>query len=96
MAMQAIAKPEVRIPLYYDRFLDERERRFVSEIARLEGVVKNGDDRLNDRIDELKEEIDHRFEEAKQDRNQDREEMNRRFEEAKQDRNQDREEMNRR
>ncbi|MEW5767253.1 MAG: hypothetical protein AB1797_06440 [bacterium] len=64
MAKAAVAEAQVEIPPYYDRFLDEREKRFVSEITRLEGVIKNGDDRLNDRINELKEDMIRRFEEV--------------------------------
>jgi len=43
-------EPEVQIPFFYERFQEERDKRFASEIARLEGEIR----RNGQRLDELK------------------------------------------
>lgn len=66
---------EQPVPMYYDRFIG-------SEIQRLEEAIE----RNGQRIDDLREEMERRFTEAKEEREQLRSEMNRRFGEAKEDR----------
>jgi len=63
---------QVQFPPYFDRFLEERDRRLSSELDRLEGAIEhNGAE-----IARLLRETERRFAEA-------REEMERRFAEAK-------------
>jgi len=51
MTQERVAEePEVKIPLFYERFQEERDKRFSSEIARLEGEIR----RNGQRLDELK------------------------------------------
>ncbi|HID62504.1 MAG TPA: hypothetical protein EYP49_07145, partial [Anaerolineae bacterium] len=64
------ATEEVKIPLYYDRFQEERDKRISSELSRLETMVKYNAERIAD----LHAEMNRRFEELEG-------EMNRRFEE---------------
>ena len=47
---RAHEEEEVRVPLYYERFLEERDKRFSSEIARLETTIRHN----GQRIDELR------------------------------------------
>lgn len=58
MPKGAITYKEDIIPPYYDRFLDEREKRFVVEIQRLEDLIKSSNQQINQRIDGLEERID--------------------------------------
>lgn len=58
MPRGAVAYKEDIIPPYYDRFLDEREKRFVVEIQRLEELIKSSNQQINQRIDGLGERID--------------------------------------
>jgi predicted nuclease with TOPRIM domain len=53
MPMASTDVEEVRIPPYYERFQEEREKRFTAEIARLEAAIKHN----GQRIDELREGI---------------------------------------
>jgi len=57
MPKESVAYKEVPPP-YYERFLDEREKRFVVEIQRLEDLIKSGNQHLNQRIDELEKRMD--------------------------------------
>ena len=68
---------EYRIPPYFDRYQEEREKRYQSELHRVEEAV----DRNSDKIDELKEDMDRRFSEV------DRRfgEVDRRFSELRED-----------
>jgi len=50
MVEEQAHEEEVRIPLYYERFLEERDKRFSSEIARLETTIRHN----GQRIDELR------------------------------------------
>ncbi len=80
------ATEEVKIPLYYDRFQEERDKRITSELGRLETMIGHNAERIAD----LHAEMNRRFEEAKADRDRRFEEleaeMDRRFGEAKADR----------
>jgi predicted RNase H-like nuclease (RuvC/YqgF family) len=53
MPMASTEVEEIRIPPYYERFQEEREKRFTAEIARLEAAIKHN----GQRIDELREGI---------------------------------------
>lgn len=66
---------EQPVPMYYDRFIG-------SEIQRLEEAIERNGQRIGD----LREEMDRRFSEAKEEREQLRVEMSRRLGEAKEDR----------
>ena len=44
---------EVRIPLYYERYQEEREKRFTSELSHLEAEIRHN----RESIDELRYEI---------------------------------------
>jgi len=64
---EAIETPEFRIPPFYERFQEERDKRFSSEIGRLEAEIRhNGESisdlktdiaRLDRKIDEVREEL---------------------------------------
>ena len=73
---------QVRFPPYFDRFLDERDRRVASELERLETAVEHN----GAKITHMRLEMDRRFAEAKEERETLRLEMDRRFAEAKEDR----------
>ena len=82
----------VQFPPYFDRFLDERDRRVASELNRLEAAIEhNGAE-----ISRLLMDMGHRFAEAKGERKTLRAEMERRFAEAKGERKALRAEMERR
>ena len=55
---------QVRFPPYFDRFLDERDRRVASELERLEAAVEHN----GAKITHLLREMDRRFAEAKEER----------------------------
>jgi len=68
-------RSEEIIPPYYDRYLDEREKRFVTEIERMRSDIKLNTQRLDNsigvntqrldtRIDELKDYVIMRFDET--------------------------------
>jgi len=61
MPKEAVAYKEDIIPPYYDRFLDEREKRFVVEIQRLEDLIKNGIQQINQRIDGFERRVEERI-----------------------------------
>ena len=69
---------EYRIPPYFDRYQEEREKRYQSELHRVEEAV----DRNSDKIDELKEGMDRRFGEADRRFGELKEGMDRRFSEV--------------
>jgi len=72
----------VQFPPYFERFLDERDRRVASELNRLEAAIEhNGAE-----ISRLLMEMGRRFAEAKGERKTLRAEMERRFAEAKEER----------
>ncbi len=66
---------QVQFPPYFDRFLDERDRRIASELERLETAVEHN----GAKITHLLREMDRRFTQVQ-------EEMDRRFAEAKEER----------
>jgi len=77
-----VERPAVEIPPYFDRFLEERDRRIASEFSRLEAAIThNGTE-----IARLLREMERRFAEAKEEREALRTEMERRFAEAKEER----------
>jgi len=87
-----VERLEVEIPPYFDRFLEERDRRITSEFSRLEAAIThNGTE-----IARLLREMERRFAEAKEAREALRTEMERRFAEAKEEREALRTEMDRR
>ena len=58
----------LRIAPYFDRFLEERDRRLSSELGRLEAAIRQNTERIDwlaeemdRRISELTEEMDRRF-----------------------------------
>ncbi len=57
-------KQEEIIPPYYDRYLDEREKRFVTEIGNMRSDIRLNTQRLDNRIDDLKEYVILRFDET--------------------------------
>ncbi|MEW6620117.1 MAG: hypothetical protein AB1422_12420 [bacterium] len=58
MPGESVAYKEYTLPPYYDRFIDEREKRFVAEIQRLEDLIKSGNQQINQRIDTLEVRMD--------------------------------------
>jgi predicted RNase H-like nuclease (RuvC/YqgF family) len=50
---ETVETPEFRIPPFYERFQEERDRRFSSEISRLEAEIRHN----GESIDELKGDI---------------------------------------
>ncbi|MBL7065854.1 MAG: hypothetical protein ISS49_16885 [Anaerolineae bacterium] len=66
---------QVQFPPYFDRFLDERDRRVASELERLEAAVEHN----GAKITHMRLEMDRRFAEAKEERETLRLEMDRRF-----------------
>lgn len=102
-----IERLQVQFPPYFDRFLEERDRRIASELEQLEAAVEhNGAEiarvlkEMNRRFAEAKKDRDHRFAEAKKDRDyrfaEAKEERDYRFAEAKGGRETLRAEMERR
>jgi len=70
-----IERLQVEFPPYFDRFLEERDRRVASELERLEAAVeRNGAE-----IARLRLEMDRRFTEAKEERAALRTEMRSQF-----------------
>jgi hypothetical protein len=69
----------VQFPPYFDRFLDERDRRVASELGRLEAAIEHNGAEISRSLMEM----GHRFAEAKGERKTLRAEMERRFAEAK-------------
>ena len=66
---------QVRFPPYFDRFLEERDRRVASELERLEAAVERNSTEIarvlremNGRFIEVHEEMDRRFAEAQEER----------------------------
>jgi len=83
---------QVQFPPYFDRFLEERDRRLSSELERLEAAIEhNGAE-----IARLLKEMNRRFAEAKEDLESLRVEMDRRFAETKESLESLRVEMDRR
>jgi len=72
----------VQFPPYFDRFLDERDRRVASELNRLEAAIEHNGAEISRSLMEM----GHRFAEAKGERKTLRAEMGRRFAEAKEER----------
>jgi len=66
------------LPPYFDRFIEERDRRLIAELGRLETRIQHN----AQRIDELRQEMERRFADVE-----------RRFAEARDDRQAIREEM---
>jgi len=100
---RTVERLQVQFPPYFDRFLEERDRRIASELGRLEAAVEhNGTEiarvlkEMGRRFAEAQEERDRRFAEAKEERETLRMEMDRRFAEAKEEREALRMEMERR
>jgi len=84
---------QVQFPPYFDRFLEERDRRVASELERMEVAIgHNGAEiarvlrEMDRRFAEVREEMERRFAEAKEEREALRTEMDRRFAEAKEER----------
>lgn len=50
---QVREEPEIQVPPFYERFQEERDKRFSSEIARLEAEIRHNGQRL----DELSEDV---------------------------------------
>ena len=90
----------VEIPPYFDRFLEERDRRIASEFSRLEAAIAHNGREIarvlreidrrfaetDEKLEVLRAEMDRRFAEAKEEREALRAEMDRRFAEAKEER----------
>jgi len=77
-----IERLQVQFPPYFDRFLEERDRRVASELERLEAAIEhNGAE-----IARLLREMDRRFAEMKEQLTGLRVEMDRRFAEAQEER----------
>ena len=72
---------EYHIPPYFDRYQEEREKRYQSELHRVEEAV----DRNSERIDDLKEYMDQRFDELRSDMDRRFGEVDRRFDELRSD-----------
>ena len=77
---------QVQFPPYFDRFLEERDRRISSELGRLEAAVEhNGTEiarvlrEMDRRFAEAQEERDRRFAEAREERETLRAEMRSQF-----------------
>ncbi len=99
----AIERLQVQFPPYFDRFLEERDRRLSSELGRLEEAIEHngaGIARLlremEHRFTGVREEMDLRFAGAREEREALRAEMERRFVEAREEREALRTEMERR
>ncbi len=87
-----IERLQVQFPPYFERFLEERDRRLSSELARLEVAIEhNGAE-----VSGLRAGLDRRFVEAREEREALRAEMDRRFVEAREERETLRAEMDRR
>ncbi|RLC83745.1 MAG: hypothetical protein DRI79_13675 [Chloroflexi bacterium] len=72
----------VEFPPYFDRFLEERDRRLSSELERLEEAIE----RNSADIARVLREMERRFAEAREEREGLRAEMERRFAEAREER----------
>jgi len=81
---------ETPLPPYFDRFIEERDRRLSAELGRLEILIQDNTRQIRD----LRAEVDRRFTEAREERIAGfakakeelealREEMNRRFAKAR-------------
>lgn len=86
---------ETPLPPYFDRFIEERDRRLIAELGRLDTRIVHNAQRIDElrqemerRIGELRQEMDRRFTELRQ-------EMDRRFVEAAADRQAMRSEISR-
>lgn len=73
---------QIQFPPYFERFLEERDRRFSSDLAHLRVEIQ----RIREELGVLRAEMDRRFAEAKEERESLRAEMDRRFVEAKEER----------
>lgn len=76
----------IQFPPYFDRFLEERDRRLSSELGRLEAAIRQNTERIDwlaeemdRRISELTEEMDRRFANVDRRFSELAEEMDRRF-----------------
>jgi len=100
MAYEAVPKEAVgeqaveiwgrQLPPYFERFIEERDRRITTEFKRLEAAIdRNAGEiarlirEMERRFAELKEEMERRLAEAKAERKALREEMERRFAELR-------------
>ena len=77
-----IERLQVQFPPYFDRFLEERDRRIASELGQLKGAIEHN----SVEITRLLMEMNRRLAEAKEERESLRTEMNRRLAEAKEER----------
>jgi len=73
---------QIQFPPYFERFLEERDRRFSSDLAHLRVEIQ----RIREELGVLRAEMDRRFAEAKEERESLRAEMDRRFAEAREER----------
>ena len=89
---RAVGRLQVEFPPYFNRFLEERDRRLGSELERLEAAIEHNSTGITRSLMEM----DRRFAEAKEEREALRAEMDRRFTEAKEEREALRAEMDRR
>lgn len=81
-----IERLQVQFPPYFDRFLEERDRRVASELVRLEAAIEhNGTEiarllrEMDRRFTEVRAGMEHRFAEAKKEREVLRAEMHTQF-----------------
>ena len=79
---RAVGRLQVEFPPYFNRFLEERDRRLGSELERLEAAIEHN----SIEITRLLMEMDHRLAEAGKRREMLWAEMGRRFAEAKEER----------
>lgn len=77
---------QVEFPPYFDRFLEERDRRLSSELERLEGAIEHNGAEIarllretERRFAEIRKEMERRFAEAKEERKALRAEMHSQF-----------------
>jgi len=73
---------QIQFPPYFERFLEERDRRFSSDLAHLRVEIQ----RIREELGVLRADMDRRFAEAKEERESLRAEMDRRFAEAREER----------
>jgi len=50
---KTVEKTEFGIPLFYERFQEERDKRFSSEIARLEAEIRHNGESISDLKDDI-------------------------------------------
>lgn len=81
MAQERIVE-ETPFPPYFDRFIEERDRRLIAELGRLEARIQNN----AVRIDDLRQDVERRFAELRQEMERRFDEVERRFSEAADDR----------